>query len=532
MAPLALHDVVLHRLEALSTAVAAGDGRLDAAGLKTARELVHRTAERLRLGSERTVVALVGATGSGKSSLFNALAGIDLAEVGVRRPTTGRPTACIWAGDGADPLLNWLDVPRELRTNRESVLDGSRQSDLRGLVLLDLPDHDSTQVAHRLEVDRLVDLVDLLVWVVDPQKYADQALHAYLRRLSGHSTVMLVVLNQLDRLSPTEAHTCAADLRRLLDSDGLEPVPLIGTSARTGAGVPQLRQVLSDLVGRGGAFAGRALADLDAASAVLAAGVAPAEADPGDLPGAEALVEALADAAGVPATAGAASTAYRRRASRWTGWPPATWYRTLRADGLSRVGLAPDAEAEIRALGAGTSPADTSTQRDRVELAVREITTASAAGLPPRWADDVRSAAVATGEELRAALDSALRGVDLTPRRPLWWPLLAAVQVLLVVAAAVGLVWWAVGLTGAVPAPSAGGVSLASLLFVDAVGLGALLAVASRWLVQAGAQRQVVQAEAALRAAIRAVVAERVEAPVAAVLADHRTARLALTRGR
>ncbi len=77
------------------------------------------------------------------------------------------------------------------------------QHDLRGLVLLDLPDHDSTEVAHRLEVDRLVELVDVLVWVLDPQKYADAAIHdRYLRPLARHAEVMVVVLNQVDRLPP------------------------------------------------------------------------------------------------------------------------------------------------------------------------------------------------------------------------------------------------------------------------------------------------------------------------------------------
>ena len=63
-------------------------------------------------------------------------------------------------------------------------------------MLLDLPDFDSVEHAHRLEVDRLIELVDLVVWVVDPQKYADAALHdRYLRPLAGHAGVMLVVLN-------------------------------------------------------------------------------------------------------------------------------------------------------------------------------------------------------------------------------------------------------------------------------------------------------------------------------------------------
>ena len=54
-----------------------------------------------------------------------------------------------------------------------------------------------------MEVDRLVQLVDMMIWVVDPQKYADAALHdRYLRPLAQHADVMMIVLNQADRLDP------------------------------------------------------------------------------------------------------------------------------------------------------------------------------------------------------------------------------------------------------------------------------------------------------------------------------------------
>ena len=33
------------------------------------------------------------------------------------------------------------------------------------------------EVLHHLEVDRLVDMADLLVWILDPQEYADAAIH-------------------------------------------------------------------------------------------------------------------------------------------------------------------------------------------------------------------------------------------------------------------------------------------------------------------------------------------------------------------
>ena len=156
---------VVAKAKALATALEAGGDRFD----PKAREARTRPwrAPVSGCGSAATtpIVALVGATGSGKSSLFNALSGMEIADVGARRPLTSQPMACVWGDDGAGPLLDWLGVPDGRRVTRESVLDADKEADLRGLVLLDLPDHDSTAVTHRLEVDRLVGLVDLLVWV-------------------------------------------------------------------------------------------------------------------------------------------------------------------------------------------------------------------------------------------------------------------------------------------------------------------------------------------------------------------------------
>ena len=150
--------------------------------LVAAHTLVERAGSRLALSRDHTVVALAGSTGSGKSSLFNALARLKLSPVGVRRPTTGVAHACVWGPlEPANRLLDWVGVLPRQRFVRESALDGDDEAALRGLVLLDLPDFDSVERGHRLEVDRLLGLVDQVVWVVDPQKYGDRILHqAYL----------------------------------------------------------------------------------------------------------------------------------------------------------------------------------------------------------------------------------------------------------------------------------------------------------------------------------------------------------------
>jgi GTP-binding protein EngB required for normal cell division len=232
-----------NRIEGLGQASEAARGRLADPVVDDADLTATRAASRLGLAAEHTVVALAGATGSGKSSTFNALAGVELASVGVRRPTTSWATACVWGKQGADELLEWLGIAPRHQVMRDSLLDlGKEDSALQGVVLLDLPDHDSTEVSHHLEVDRLVELTDLMVWVLDPQKYADAAVHdRYLAPLSSYKDVMVVVLNHVDEVPPDRRQSMLDDVRRLVDADGLEGAPVLATSARTGEGIDSLR---------------------------------------------------------------------------------------------------------------------------------------------------------------------------------------------------------------------------------------------------------------------------------------------------
>ena len=80
------------RAALLAEALEVGGDRLDEDAVTRARGVLQRVGERWALKGGRTVVALAGATGSGKSSLFNSLVGEPVATIGARRPTTERTT--------------------------------------------------------------------------------------------------------------------------------------------------------------------------------------------------------------------------------------------------------------------------------------------------------------------------------------------------------------------------------------------------------------------------------------------------------
>ncbi len=183
------------------------------------------SAIRKRLGflGRSVVVALVGGTGSGKSSILNALAGEDVAPTGVRRPTTERPLA--WIPANPEPgLVRLLD---DL-----AIVDRVGHDSFGDIGVLDLPDTDSLVRSHRAMVERLLPRVDAVIWVVDPEKYNDRVLHRdFLQPLQRYSKQFLFVLNQVDRLSPADETRVVEDFRSSLAVDGITDVQVIGTAA-------------------------------------------------------------------------------------------------------------------------------------------------------------------------------------------------------------------------------------------------------------------------------------------------------------
>ncbi|MFF3440098.1 GTP-binding protein [Streptosporangium sp. NPDC002721] len=513
------------RLAALARIVELGPGKVEPKLLTDAGQLLLRAGDRLKLSADHTVVALAGGTGSGKSTLFNSISGLELSPTGVRRPTTARTHACVWGLDGAGPLLDWLQIQWRHRFARASALDRG-ESQLHGLILLDLPDHDSIRALTDTEADRLIQVADLVVWVLDPQKYADASTHRrYVTDLAGHEAVTIFVLNQADRLDQEELAECVADLDGLLRREGVEHPVIVTTSAITGRGVDDLKAVLAETVSKRRAATQRLEADLGRLTLRLTK-IMPAEgtsAPPSSIDDARriGLTDALCDAVGVPAVGEAMENVYAERSGEWVGWPYTRWASKLRPDPLSslRLGKLRD---EIHGLTGGS----VSAQPAEVDTAVQALTDGLSSGMHEAWQNGIRDAARSRSSQLPEVLSEELSEVaPRLDRVPGWWRLLLAWQYFLVLLFVAGFVWVGTALTygvfesgnppeGLEVFGDAASLPWVGLMIFSVLGLGLLTAMASRNFVVLGAGNERDALEREMRRRVAGVAESMVIEPV------------------
>jgi hypothetical protein len=412
--------------------------------------------------------------------------------------------------------------------------------ELDGLVLLDLPDFDSRANAHRIEADRVLDLVDVFIWVTDPQKYADARLHDdYVARLSAHDAVTITVLNQADRLTPEALAACRSDLLRLLAADGAVDAEVIAVSAKDGSGVDDLRRRINAIVTGRNASVERLDSDLRAAAARLRSSVAEGEpsleyfTDAG-------LVEALSRAAGIPVILEAVERDFWRETKVSTGWPVTRWLRALRPGRRKRLGQNKEessrpgsiSQSDVRSvLGRSKLPPATPASRAAVALATRDLGVRAGRELPPAWNDAVTEVAMPPGQELGDALDQAVVGTSLRGRDPFWWAAFGFAQWILVSIAALGMSWLVV-LTvldwlrlPSPQTPALGPVPYPTLLFLGGLLIGYLLSLLTGAFGRVGGRRRKVLVAARLKDSVAKVVRDRLVTPVQQVVDRHRMTR-------
>lgn len=576
----------------LKDAISYGEGRVPETVLLDAAETLERLSQRRELSTEHTVIGFFGATGSGKSTLFNAIAGQNIALSAPTRPTTSTVQAAIWEAEGSEELLDWLGIDKRVYPQTQALAAegeategneasgnnksaggaaapnavtepapglfnrirravggrGEMRTRTGGLILLDMPDFDSVTTTNRDLAARMMRYVDVLVWVVDPQKYADAVIHRdFMVPLAASGAQALCVLNQADKLAPAEVPAVLASLTRLLQAEGTEAHLLaapIAVSARTGEGVDVLRDLLAQVAAAKSLSLQRTDAQLHATASQLrtyAGGEGTVLAGAYALEAEQKLVKACYTSSQAEQVLQAATASYRRAAGQHTGWILTRWMSRLKADPLRRLHLglqeetksASKTEKSAGMLGsdsenapelvASSLPPLSAAQKAGMANAVRQYSKQMAARIDEPWKRSMKEAALSREAELPELLERDMVRIDYglgRTRAP--WVIFNALQWIALLSALVGVGWLTL-ISGMAylqiqlppaPTPEGSPVPLPTLLLLLGILLGIASAGVGRLLTAMGSRYYARKLRGRLQTGVEKAVQSCVVAPV------------------
>ncbi len=570
----------------LKEAISYGEGRVPETVLLDAAETLERLSQRRELSTEHTVIGFFGATGSGKSTLFNAIAGQNIALSAPTRPTTSTVQAAIWEAEGSEELLDWLGIDKRVYPQTQALAAegeategneavggvaapnavtepapglfnrirravggrGEMRTRTGGLILLDMPDFDSVTTTNRDLAARMMRYVDVLVWVVDPQKYADAVIHRdFMVPLAASGAQALCVLNQADKLAPAEVPAVLASLTRLLQAEGTEAHLLaapIAVSARTGEGVDALRDMLAQVAAAKSLSLQRTDAQLHATASQLrtyAGGEGAVLAGAYALDAEQKLVQACYASSHAEQVLQAATASYRRAAGQRTGWILTRWMSRLKADPLRRLHLGQQdetkstskAEKSAGMLGsdseiapelvASSLPPLSAAQKAGMANAVRQYSKQMANRIDEPWKRSIKEAALSREAELPELLERDMVRIDYglgRTRAP--WVVFNALQWIALLSALAGVAWLTL-ISGMAylqiqlppaPTPEGSPVPLPTLLLLLGVLLGIASAGVGRLLTAMGSRYYARKLRGRLQTGMEKAVQSCVVAPV------------------
>lgn len=142
-------------------------------------------------GSRPLIVAFMGGTGVGKSSLLNRLAGKAIARAGVERPTSREVTLY------HHHSVSIKHLPEQLPLAQIKIAEHDNES-RKSVIWIDMPDFDSTEQSNKHQVLEWLPHIDVLIYVVSPERYRDEKAWRLLLAEGGRHA-WLFVLNQWDR---------------------------------------------------------------------------------------------------------------------------------------------------------------------------------------------------------------------------------------------------------------------------------------------------------------------------------------------
>jgi len=177
--------------------------------------------------TDRPLVAgLFGGTGVGKSSLLNRLAGDPIARASAERPTSRDITVYVHRSVSVDRLPDSFPMQR-MRTALHN------NKDYQQVMFIDMPDFDSVEESNRELVDLWLPHLDVVMYVVSPERYRDDKGWQLLKRhVREHA--WLFVINQWDRGHAAQR----ADFVAQLSAQGLDEPMVFCTDCRDPAHSP------------------------------------------------------------------------------------------------------------------------------------------------------------------------------------------------------------------------------------------------------------------------------------------------------
>jgi energy-coupling factor transporter ATP-binding protein EcfA2 len=181
---------------------------------------------RVRRSAAPVLVALVGSTGAGKSTLVNSIVGAHVSATGVRRPTTNSPVlACHpdeidwFAENNFLPTLPRVRQEGLARPGRDGLLVLAASEGMpRGIALLDTPDIDSVVQAHHEFAYQFLDASDLWLFVTSASRYADGPVWEILQHARERKASLGVVLSRIPQAYRTEL---VDHFNAMLDANGM-----------------------------------------------------------------------------------------------------------------------------------------------------------------------------------------------------------------------------------------------------------------------------------------------------------------------
>src|ERR1700733_9882172 len=182
---------------------------------------------RVRESAAPLLVALVGSTGAGKSTLVNSIVGTQVSLTGVRRPTTNSPVLACHPDD-----IHWfaenMFLPTLPRVRQEGLARPGRDGLLvlaasegmtKGIALLDTPDIDSVVRAHYAFAYQFLDASALGLFMTSASRYADAPVWELLQHARDRGAALGVVLS---RVPPSHRTELVAHFNAMLDANGIQ----------------------------------------------------------------------------------------------------------------------------------------------------------------------------------------------------------------------------------------------------------------------------------------------------------------------